>query len=146
MTYYPDLSPYVYLWPEPDTVNVGWLAQGHPFPTGATTPELRARLALFCAPEHLVNQTRGFHVCQWCSAIQQTEQRIIGSAEIRVVGPRRVYAAPELICHYVVAHDYLPPAEFITAVLEGPPPGSPAWRARIAATLPERDKGPEAND
>lgn len=27
------------------------------------------------------------------------------------------YAAPELIAHYVEAHDYLPPTEFIEAVL-----------------------------
>ncbi len=29
----------------------------------------------------------------------------------------KVYAAPSLVHHYVVAHDYRPPDEFIAAVL-----------------------------
>ncbi len=35
-----------------------------------------------------------------------------------------VYAAPDLIYHYVVAHHYRPPDEFIQAVMETPLPGS----------------------
>jgi hypothetical protein len=36
---------------------------------------------------------------------------------MRVAGESTVYAAPVLIHHYVVAHDYRPPDEFIAAVL-----------------------------
>lgn len=44
---------------------------------------------------------------------------LLGSAEIRV--PSRlgvVYAAPDMIYHYIKDHDYVPPQEFIDAVLE----------------------------
>jgi len=40
-----------------------------------------------------------------------------------------VYAAPDLIYHYVVEHHYCPPDEFIQAVLEGPLPGSLEYEA-----------------
>jgi hypothetical protein len=36
---------------------------------------------------------------------------------MRVAGSGKVYAAPTLVHHYVVAHDYRPPDEFIAAVL-----------------------------
>ena len=35
---------------------------------------------------------------------------------MRVGYKGRVFASPSLICHYVAAHDYRPPDEFITAV------------------------------
>jgi hypothetical protein len=41
-----------------------------------------------------------------------------GSGEIRVPGDRKVYAAPILIHHYVEAHGYKPPEEFIEAVIQ----------------------------
>jgi hypothetical protein len=41
-----------------------------------------------------------------------------GSAEIRVPGKGNiVFAAPEMIAHYVIMHEYRPPEEFIEAVL-----------------------------
>jgi hypothetical protein len=42
----------------------------------------------------------------------------LGSAEIRVPGSGgRIYAAPDLIYHYVEAHGYRPPDEFVEAVM-----------------------------
>jgi hypothetical protein len=35
-----------------------------------------------------------------------------------------------MIYHYVVDHHYLPPEEFISAVLDGPLPDSPEYLAR----------------
>lgn len=46
-----------------------------------------------------------------------------GGAEIRVFSPTgKLYAAPNLIFHYVEAHDYLPPQEFMDALFAGPLP------------------------
>lgn len=43
----------------------------------------------------------------------------LGSAEIRVKAKDgRIYAAPNLIYHYVAEHDYDPPKEFIEALLQ----------------------------
>ena len=49
---------------------------------------------------------------------RQGQENSLGSAEIRVKGKDgKVYAAPTLIYHYVAAHDYDPPKEFVEALL-----------------------------
>lgn len=114
MTFFEDLTAYTYLHPEeerPGTVNIGWLARRHPFPTGKTSAAFRARLRQIC--QRVVKRTRGFHSCDFCKGRVKPHS----SAEIRVEGDGRVYAAPELVYHYVVAHAYKPPEEFIAALL-----------------------------
>jgi hypothetical protein len=114
MAHFADLTPYTYCHPEeelPDTVNIGWLDPDHPFPTGPTSKEFRDRLELLCG--FPVKQTRGVHPCYFCKG----QGRPGSSAEMRVAGDGKVYAAPSLVHHYVVAHDYRPPDEFIAAVL-----------------------------
>ena len=118
MAAFADLTPYTYLHPEDDprgTVNVGWLAAGHPYPTGVTSAAFRDKLARLC--QRRFRQTRGFHHCEFCTG----RDRPKSSSEMRVSAGDRVYAAPSLVHHYVVAHDYQPPDEFVAAVL--------AWEA-----------------
>ena len=38
-----------------------------------------------------------------------------------------ILVAPSLVLHYIDAHQYLPPAEFISAVLRCPEVGSPEY-------------------
>jgi hypothetical protein len=126
MTFFADLTPYTNHSPEKEqagTVNIGWLDRWHPFPIGETSDEFRAKVQVISLWR--VNQTRGFYPCTFCKG----RDRPAGSAEIRVVGKRRVYAAPILVHHYVAAHWYRPPEEFIAAVL--------AWDASKAPD-PER--------
>jgi hypothetical protein len=118
VSYFEDLTPYTYLHPEeeqPGTVNIGWLDPGHTFPTGETGEAFRAKLRGIC--QHRVKRTRGFLSCYFCKG----RNRPHSSAEIRVVGVNRVYAAPEMVGHYVEAHGYRPPDEFIAAVLAWDP-------------------------
>jgi hypothetical protein len=115
VAFFEDLTPYTYFHPEderPGTVNVGWLARQHEFLIGDTSKAFRSRLRMLCT-KRKVKRTRGLHRCDFCKG----RDKPIGSAEIRVTGRERVYAAPELISHYVSAHDYKPPEEFIAAVL-----------------------------
>jgi hypothetical protein len=125
MPHYADLTPYVYL-PEPSDLpaqNVGWLADGHPFPTGPVPAGFADRLARLALREP-VHRTRGWQECEFCDVEYPTEVHVdgerqpVGDAEIRVtgVGGSR-YAAPTLIVHYVVAHGYRPPDEFVDAVM-----------------------------
>ena len=52
----------------------------------------------------------------------------LGFAEIRAFSDDgKVYAAPNLMFHYIVDHSYLPPSEFIDAVLKGPRPSHPSY-------------------
>jgi len=111
------LTPYTYLHPEeeqPGTVNIGWLDRRHTFLAGLTSRKFHNKLQRICL--HRVKRTRGFYPCDFCKG----KNKPLSSAEIRVPGRGRVYAAPELIHHYVVAHLYKPPDEFIEAVLACP--------------------------
>lgn len=139
MAYYPDLSPYTYASPdaEPKTLNVGWLDVAYPYPRGDVPGPFLERLWRFCRmPIHMM---RGFHTCELeggCSLglppeIQRGDEVLrVGFGEIRVFGAdEEVYAAPNLIYHYVATHHYLPPEAFVASVLQGPLPGSPAYEA-----------------
>jgi hypothetical protein len=124
--FYNDLEPYLHGVPValPDVVTVGWLSRGHEFPVGEAPLELVPALDnLLCS--HRVNPTRGIHVCEFCSIRQQhmrkTDGRLInlGSAEIWIpsVDKYIIYAAPDLIYHYVKDHKYLPPHNFIISAI-----------------------------
>jgi hypothetical protein len=143
MAYFPDLSPYNYSAPtQPGVVHVGWLCSAHPYPKGSVAPHLIDKLKVLA--EQPVELFRGYHVCDLCGpGITLTKERI-SNGEIRLtvcsfghdddlqgntdptfkigiqsdlIFVRKVtYAAPVLIVHYVEAHNYLPPTEFLHAV------------------------------
>ncbi|MFJ7492633.1 hypothetical protein ACIQZB_15515 [Streptomyces sp. NPDC097727] len=129
MTYYADLTPYTYdsdnwdpeasgIWRGVEVLNVGWLGRGKRYSQGSPPPSLVETLKRMTRT-HRAQQTRGFHFCPWCASRRSpgVPDGPRGSAEMRVMGSGVAYAAPELIAHYVEAHDYLPPAEFIEAAL-----------------------------
>jgi hypothetical protein len=137
-----DLSPYKagsdrQLGYEP--LAVGWLQRNKAFPTGKSSVEFQEKLLAFCFEEHTVNQARALSRCAVgdnCPRLlppvkSEGQTAHFGSSEIRVIGENEIYAAPTLIYHYVTAHDYRPPNEFIAAVITGPPAGSPEHRALI---------------
>jgi hypothetical protein len=136
--YFPDLSPcqYIRQGEDPPPLNIGWLDQWHEY--SQTTPSglFVDRLWSFCRLP--VHQTLGYYQCELCTEppfglrVQRGEEELwLGDAEIRVFGNGDVvYAAPNLIYHYVVHHHYSPPEEFIQSVLEGPLPDSPEYLSR----------------
>ena len=127
--YYPDLSLYTYIRndePYP-TLNIGWLDGSHIYPNGQVSETFLDRLWIYC--QSLIYLSLGYHECDFChedlgvSVWNNGKQLVLGSAEIRVIGKRGIaYAAPNMIYHYIVDHQYLPPSEFIQAVLESPLP------------------------
>ncbi len=137
MAYYPDLTPYDYSHRDtaPGIVNVGWLDKAHDYTRGIASEFFIRKLWAFC--RSFVNPMRGFHSCELCTAIRPGElleachygeSLKLGFAEIRVIGKdNRIYAAPNMIYHYVVEHNYSPPDEFIQAVLDSPLPGDKAF-------------------
>lgn len=150
MTYFPDLAPYEgYTTTERrfcglPTLLVGWLDQPYPIPTGPVPAGFAQRLFAFCTWDKLLNCTGGHHDCAYCNVTySQHLERVnspLGNGEIRVLGDGVAYAAPSLVCHYVTAHDYLPPPDFVAAVMEGPSADDRAlrlyrfhyWEAQIA--------------
>lgn len=133
VSWFADLTRYTYLTSEPTnppTLNIGWLARDHAFPTGDVPAAFIARLEQLCA-HATTQQTRGLHRCELCvDDIPDDDYARMSSAEIRAVaadGTR--YAAPRLILHYVTAHLYAPPDAFIEAVLR---PQAIDWHAALA--------------
>ncbi len=138
MAYLADLSDYNYLaeFMRPGTKAVGWLDERHEFQTSPPDEAVLSALWEFCKTS--VAQTRGFHPCPFCDNKAATEvQRdgrslLLGTAEIRVFSQDgQVYAAPTLIYHYVAEHHYRSPAEFVSALLNGPRPGSQEYFASL---------------
>ncbi len=137
MTYYPDMSPYEYRHSgvAENTVNIGWLDPTYDYPRGDENELLLQKLWNFCRVS--VVQTRGFHLCQFCwlprrkipTIKRDGEVLEVGAAEIRVFGQNEmIYAAPNLIYHYIEKHSYYPPQKFIQAVLNGPQPGTSRYQ------------------
>ena len=138
MTYFKDLSIYSYLarqqWPMEN--NVGWLGAGHEFSIWSPSEAILDSLWKYCKVH--VNQTRGLHGCHLCresypmKAWRNGESQMLGSAEIRAFSNRgAIFAAPNLIFHYVSVHGYQPPDEFIDALSEGPCPPDPEYFVRL---------------
>lgn len=128
MAYFADGSPYTY-WPNESATNVGWLDAAADFPRGTVDTDFLCQLKNLC--RFGVNRTRGYHICNLCAQIGRSamstptavdtcggERFLVGSAEIRVAAKDGlVYAAPDMIAHYVEVHNYLPPRGFIEAML-----------------------------
>jgi hypothetical protein len=71
---------------------------------------------------------RGVAECTFCQAAGIASPGPIWSQEnIIVPGEGEVYAAPGGIVHYVEAHAYCPPSEFVAAALRCPPCDSPEY-------------------
>src|SRR5690349_2636862 len=114
MMQFNDLTTYSYGTaesPEASAQNIGWLASGVDFSTASPDSQFVDRLWRFCKIS--VGQTRGLHQCELCLspeaniARRNGEELLLGSAEIRVAAvPGQLYAAPNLIYHYVVSHNY----------------------------------------
>ncbi|WP_035613624.1 hypothetical protein [Haloferula sp. BvORR071] len=138
--YFPDLSPYTYA-PrgcDPPALNIGWLDRAHEFTRSTVPTGFMERLRRLMLTR--VKQMRGFQTCQFCTGedldaalgtgpLSEDERRALrqachedgrfSSAEIRVTGQDgRIYASPMMIAHYVEAHGYLPPPEFVEAVMQ----------------------------
>ncbi|MEU0101771.1 hypothetical protein [Streptomyces sp. NPDC006267] len=124
MSHYPDLSPYVYDESPRPMLNVGWLHPGRGHATGVVDARVVRALVLLSAAYD--NQMRGFHRCGFCDTDRVSvsggpngDTRVwLGSAEIRVRGEDgTVYAAPNLVIHYITAHRYRPPERFCRAAV-----------------------------
>jgi hypothetical protein len=102
---------------------VGWLDKKFPFTTGQVSATFFLKLKELSRDRK--NQTRGYHICQFCpdriSGMPfdlNGEIKLLGSAEIHVPSSDgRMFEVPNLICHYIAAHEYCPPEDFISAVL-----------------------------
>jgi hypothetical protein len=137
MTYFPDLSEYTYTTASLTEKNVGWLSPSSRFDKWDADESFMDLLWRYC--KFSVAQTRGIHHCELCPAHRSSvvergdEKLVLGSAEVRIFSDEgNIYAAPNLIYHYVLSHHYCPPQEFIDAVRLGSRPESKEYLDRLA--------------
>jgi hypothetical protein len=114
-------------------VAVGWLDRDHEFRRGSVPDGFLDLLFAACRDNRWA-VTRGWYRCLFCpcdrsdelpppprTANRGGETVFLGDAEVRFVGDQvgRWLVAPTLIFHYVEAHAYRPPDEFVDAVMAG---------------------------
>lgn len=138
MAHFPDLSEYGYYLADsrPGTKNVGWIEHGHEYAQETPSAQTLDLLWNFCSVA--IVQMRGRHFCDFCdrpalvSAERHGLKLALGSAEIRVFSKEgSIYAAPNLIYHYVKTHHYAPPHEFVCALHDGPVPPEDEYFAML---------------
>lgn len=128
MAWFPDLAPFTGL-PGRDLVAVGWLQKGKPFAKAKRADEALAnRLTRSEYREGQFRTRRREHRCDLC---RKKSIARFGRGEILVIADDRIFVAPELIAHYVRAHGYQPPKEFVAALQDAPHQGAPAFREAL---------------
>lgn len=142
MAYYEDFTKYTYdrgQYKETNTLNIGWIEGTKQINRGKVSQEFLDNLWEYMkCPMH---RMRGLY-CNVCldgernyfKAVYNGYEIKLGDAEIRVIDKKEdcVYAAPTLILHYIISHNYLPPSEFINAVIDGPKPGSKEYSKLVS--------------
>ena len=136
MAYYEDMSPYSYSKGMPqfygatEVLNIGWLDASHEYPKGEVPESFVLALENLCA-NHQINGMEGYlgDLLRGTAVGSRDDGQIryaykgglidLGSHEIWVPGegPGQVYASPDMILQYVVAHDYCPPVSYVQAVI-----------------------------
>jgi hypothetical protein len=89
MSYFPDLSPYVYFDGFAGYVNIGWLEFTKLFPKGSVHPKILAEIGRLC--ESPSNLTRGFHFCPLCSG--RVQEAYLGDGQIRLLGNGEIHVS-----------------------------------------------------
>jgi hypothetical protein len=131
MTWYPDLGTETMVTEGPHVRAVGWLSSAHDFPTSDVPLEVLERVRELCQRwqdclEPLsFGRFRGLHTCELCHYFK-------AYGNIGVPAGDLLYVAPEMLAHYIEAHRYAPPAEFVAALLASPLPGTPEYHDAVA--------------
>ena len=137
---------------------IGWLSRSCPYPRETMVSSLRdvvlnqLRQGLYCG-FHC-----GVHVCEFCyqkdnpgKVIDLGSEMFIrgyptGNGVIIVPGERYLFVAPTMLGHYIEHHDYRPPAEFITALLDCPDCNSDLFIDKLRSLLGNHPDGTEFVD
>lgn len=129
MAHFEDLST----WPLPDVTlgtlkAVGWLELGARYARGSVSERFFEALARLLVEPWQPAASAGRHPCSFCKfsggptgLTYKGTTILLGASNVYVPGDGVIYVAPSLIAHYVDAHEYQPPAEFVDAVLRCPP-------------------------
>jgi hypothetical protein len=128
---------------DPLTLAVGWLEPEHPHAKGPLDERFIGRLMELLIDPWQPAAAAGLHRCGFCrfsggpGSVRYAPERggsftvVVGAANLYVPGRDGIYVAPSLIAHYIDAHEYLPPREFVDAVCACPDMRSAAYLRAI---------------
>ena len=131
MAYSTDLDTTTQVARGPHVRAIGWLSRDRPFPAGDAPDAFVRRLRSFCALCFESSSSLrwpgmgGTHPCGFCNAFRT-------SGNLGVPAGPVLFVAPEMVGHYVQRHRYLPPPDFIAAVLAAPLPGTAEYDQAVA--------------
>jgi hypothetical protein len=131
MTYYPDLGETTQIASGPHVRAIGWLDAQHPFARGVFPVDSLAKLAEFADSSFKSVVALGWpvamgrHTCEICGAASS-------GGNFGVPAGRILFVCPEMLYHYVEAHAYLPPPEFLSALVAAPLAGTDAYAEEVA--------------
>jgi hypothetical protein len=113
--YYADLTPFEYgnhECPEKaEILNIGWL--GDKVESQGIASPIFLNALKYLVQNKINTRYRGTHTCEICGSMNYR-----GNGQIQVQGEgNKWYVAPAMIVHYVEDHEYMPPQEFIEAVI-----------------------------
>ena len=134
----PDLSNNCYL-ASGDTLRaIGWLEAGHRFSVGEAPRDFVAALRSHLADPFGLMDFCGNHQCSLCPSGSGP----FGNGELIIPSDTYCYVAPVLVGHYVEQHGYLPPDQFISAVMQSPPQQSAQYFSLLEPFVPALTGGP----
>lgn len=141
--YYSDLSPCDYFEASSSIlIAVGWLDPRHGYSKGVVEATFFNKLVDLLINAWQPEISPGRHPCGFCrytggpTSLRFGEKHIqVGTYNLFVPGNKGVFVAPSLITHYIDAHEYCPPMEFMEAVLRCPEMKSSAYLNEL------RDRG-----
>jgi hypothetical protein len=121
-------------------LSIGWLQEGVPFDKGLVSKEFFEVLVTLFVDPWQPAVAAGWHECPFCrfsrgprSLCFGKQTVSLGISNVFVPGRDMIYVAPSLILHYIDAHEYRPPDEFVDAVLECPDMRSMAYLKALRA-------------
>jgi hypothetical protein len=149
MTFYPDLAVCGYFSSghsagDPQLIAIGWLAEdlpGEPKDPQSLLSIADGLVRIWLARVDPFGVTMGRHGCGLCGKpadrapptelVYNGYRMSLGSGFIAVPAPGRLYVAPSLVIHYVLAHGYEPPSAFCAALAQCPDPTTPAYERAV---------------
>lgn len=100
---------------------VGYIEHPHEYTVGQATTEVINKLELIANLAHVRYNLLayfGVYFCSYCAEAKPSDRpRGLPQVDIIIPGQNCIYISPGGISHYMLHHSYMPPKEYIDAVL-----------------------------
>lgn len=121
---------------------IGWLERGQTFSEGEAEEKVIDRARKIQGQTFgRISGYRGLHRCDLCEPEEAGFGIEDSHVNLFIPGNDCVYMASGGLVHYMEEHSYLPPEEFVSALLSCPLPSTPEYEEKLTSS--NRDERPE---